>query len=204
MKNLLFDFGRTIVEHPADGAGLTIIKETGVMNEADAILIRDAVFSVSKYLNYLDEGSMTRDEYKRLLLEELPNHLHEYILKTVDYHISKLPVIFGMEELLIKLKGDGYKLYITSNLDELHANQMYETKIAKYFDDMIFSSRIKVRKPYKGFFEAALTKFGLEAKDCIFIDDLEENVEGARACGIQGYVFLGDAAALEKYIYEQK
>ena len=67
-------------------------------------------------------------------------------------------MIDGMEELLIKLKKDGYKLYITSNMDKLHVSQMKDMKIMKYFDDTIFSSQIKVRKPYAGFFEKALGK----------------------------------------------
>lgn len=203
MKNIFFDFGRTIVEHPEDGAGLRIVKETGVSNEADAKLIRDVVFSVSKYSNFIDEGSMSREEYKRLILEEIPERLHEYAIKAADYHITALPVISGMKELLVKLRSDGFKLYITSNLDVLHAEQMYHTEISKYFDDMIFSSEIKVRKPYHEFFEGACKRFGVKPEDCIFIDDLAENVESAEKFGIKGFVFRGDAEAAEKFIYEQ-
>lgn len=203
IKNIFFDYGRTIVEHPEDGVGLKIVKNTGLTNDEDIELVRNAVFSVGKYLNFVDEGSMSRDEYKRLLLEEIPKHLHSYTLKAADYHISELPIINGMEELLQKLKDDGYKLYITSNMSEYHAEQIRKTDIIKYFDDVIFSAEIKVRKPYRKFFEAAISKFGVNPEETVFIDDLEENVEGAKECGIDGFVFKGDAKAAEEYIYSK-
>ena len=112
IKNIFFDYGRTLVEHPEDGVGLKIVKNTGLTNDEDIELVRNAVFSVGKYLNFVDEGSMSRDEYKRLLLDEIPERLHSYTLKAADYHISELPLINGMESLLKKLKADGYKLYI--------------------------------------------------------------------------------------------
>ncbi len=200
-KNIFFDFGRTVVEHPEDGAGIRIVKKTGLIDEEDAEIVRNAVFSVGKYLNFLDEGSLERDEYKRLLSEDVPERLREFALKAADYHITELPVIAGMEDLFKKLKKDGYKIYITSNLDVYHAEQMYKTDIAKYFDGMIFSSEVKVRKPFKGFFDAACRRFDVKPEDCIFIDDLEENVDGAEACGIKGFVFKGSASEAEKFIY---
>ena len=201
MKALFFDFGRTIVQHPEDGVGLEIVKETGVENEEDARLIRDAVFSVAKYANFIDEGSMSRDTYKELLSKDVPERLVPYALKAADYPISRLPMIDGMRELLTKLRADGFKLYITSNLDEYHADQMPQTETAQYFDAMLFSSKIKVRKPYPEFFQAALQTFDVKAEDCLFIDDLEENVRAAEACGIKGLVFHGDPKEAEQFIY---
>ncbi len=201
--HIFFDFGRTIVEHPEDGAGLRIVKATGVTDEADAARIRDVVFSAAKYANDLDDGSITREQYKELLRGDLPERLHTYALAAADYHISALPVLPGMLELLQKLKADGYKLYITSNLDEKHASEMKDTVIAPYFDAMLFSSHIRIRKPHAAFFEAALTQFGVKAEECLFIDDLADNVAAAEACGIKSLLFGGDAAEAEKFIYAQ-
>lgn len=201
IKNIFFDFGRTLVEHPEDGAGLKIVLDTGVENENDARLIRDEIFSVEKYLNDLDEGAMTYDEYRDTVVAAVPERLRKYANEAVMYDIRILPTIDGMENLLAKLKKDGYKLFITSNMNVRHALQMREHCLAKYFDDMIFSAEIKMRKPYKGFFEAAISQFGVEPEETLFIDDLAENVEGGKACGIDGFVFKGDAAAAERFIY---
>ncbi len=203
IRHIFFDFGRTIVEHPEDGAGLRIVKATGVTDEADAALIRDVVFSAAKYANDLDDGSITREQYKQLLRGDLPARLHGYALAAADYHISALPVLPGMLDLLKKLKADGYKLYITSNLDEKHAGEMKDTVIAPYFDAMLFSSHIRIRKPHAGFFETALAQFGVKAEECLFIDDLADNIAAAEACGIKSLLFRGDAAEAERFIYAQ-
>lgn len=201
MKNIFFDFGRTIVEHPEDGAGLKIVKSCGVEDDADAALIRDTLFSIGKYAQFLDEGSMTREEYKENLRRDLPECLHEAALKAADYHIGMLPMIEGMDELLHKLKNDGFKLYITSNMDEYHAKQMRTLELAKYFDGMIFSAEIKIGKPHKDFFLEACRQFGVKPTDCLFIDDLEANVVAARELGIEGLVFKGVAKHAESFIY---
>ncbi len=204
IKALFFDFGRTVVEHPEDGVGLQIVKETGLTDEAEAKLVRDAVFSVAKYANFIDEGSMSRETYKELLSKDVPEHLVPYALKAADYHISRLPMIAGMKELLSKLRADGFRLYITSNLDIYHAEQMPQTETAQYFDAMLFSSKIGVRKPYPEFFKTALTLFGETAEECLFLDDLEENVRAAEECGIKGFVFRGDPKAAEEFIYANR
>ena len=201
MKTIFFDFARTIVQHPEDGAGLEIVKSYGVTDKNDMEIIRNSIFCVGKYLNNLDDGSLSRDEYRRLLREELPEHLGDIAVKAADYHMSMLPPIEGMKALLKKLKNDGFKLYITSNLDEYHSAQMSETEYADYFDGMFFSCEIGVRKPHKKFFEEALKKFNVRAEDCLFIDDLEENVLGARECNIKSFVFKGSAEEAESFIY---
>ena len=84
-------------------------------------------------VNDLDAGKMTYDEYRDMVVGAVPEHLRKYAAEAVMYDIRELPMIDGMEELLKKLKNDGYHLYITSNLNTRHAKQMREHKIAKYF-----------------------------------------------------------------------
>ncbi len=201
-KNIFFDFGRTIVGHPEDGAGLQVVLDTGISDVKDAEIIRNEIFSVEKYMNDLDAGNMTYEEYRERVVNAVPEHLRKYADEAVMYEIHKLPLIDGMEELLAKLKNDGYRLFITSNLNTRHAKQMREHRIAKYFDGMIFSAEIKVRKPFREFFEKACEEFDAKPEETVFIDDLAENVEGSEACGIRGFVFNGDAKEAEKFIYE--
>ena len=203
MKNIFFDFGRTIVEHPEDGAGLRIVKSYGIEDEADAALVRDTLFSIGKYAGLMDEGAMERDVFREKLCGDLPPHLHERAVAAADYNIGRLPLIDGMGELLAKLKNDGFKLYITSNMDEYHAKQMRKIPIAEYFEDMIFSAEIKVGKPKAEFFIKACEKFGVEPEDCLFIDDLADNVVAAEKLGIKGFVFKGDSIEAERFIYSE-
>ena len=202
MKAVFFDFGRTLVEHPEDGAGEAVVRRFGISDEAEVKLVRDALFSLKGAMKGLDDASITREEYSAQVLSSVPVHLHEKVKKAMEYPISWLPMIDGMEALLQKLKKDGYKLYIASNMDLLHAAQMREHPIAKYFNKMVFSSEIKVGKPKAEFYEKLLLECGEMAENSLFIDDLPDNVTAAEALGIKGLVFKGDANEAERFIYD--
>ena len=85
---------------PGIEEGLRILQKCGAETEEDARLVQSVIFSVPKYINFLDEGSLDRDEYKRLALAELPQRLHQVALKAADYPITELSVLPGMKELV--------------------------------------------------------------------------------------------------------
>jgi putative hydrolase of the HAD superfamily len=151
-------------------------------------------------MSLFDVAAITAEEYKARVLENLPKSLHGVALKAATYHISALPFMCGMEELLSELKSLGYRLFITSNMDSYHAAQMKDTPAAKYFDGMIFSGDIKVGKPEEEFFRIACEKFATDREQTVFIDDLEDNVRGAAGFGIKGLVFGGNPNEIRAFI----
>jgi putative hydrolase of the HAD superfamily len=54
------------------------------------------------------------------------------------------------------------------------------------FDGVVISGEVGMRKPEPGIFRHALGVIGLEAEECVFIDDIDANVAAARALGIVG------------------
>lgn len=201
-KHIFFDYGRTVVKHPAEAD--EIFTARGVTDPTLIRALQKSIFSMGDYLNRLDEGSLPRERYHEQLKKQLPQELLAVALDAADYHIGELTVLPGMEALLQRLRADGFRLYITSNMDALHAPQMPAVPITRCFDGMIFSAELGVRKPHKAFFEAALARFGVSARDVLFIDDLPENVAGAAACGIEGLIFRGDVCEAEAFIYRER
>lgn len=57
-------------------------------------------------------------------------------------------------------------------------------------------------KPQKEIYMRLFARFGLKAEECYFIDDQPLNIEGARQCGMQGYVYDGDRKKLEEKLEE--
>jgi epoxide hydrolase-like predicted phosphatase len=55
-----------------------------------------------------------------------------------------------------------------------------------YFDQIVISGEVGMRKPEPRIFHHALGLVGLEAEECVFIDDIEANIEAARALGLVG------------------
>lgn len=61
--------------------------------------------------------------------------------------------------------------------------------VGELFDACVISAEIGVMKPDAGAYRAILTKMQISARDAIFIDDFIENVEGARAVGMEAVHF---------------
>ena len=56
-------------------------------------------------------------------------------------------------------------------------------------------------KPDPAIYRRLCDRFSLEASQCLFIDDLPRNIEGARSAGLNGYCFQdGDVAKLRSYL----
>ena len=55
-------------------------------------------------------------------------------------------------------------------------------------------------KPHPDYYLRALERFHLIPQECIFIDDVSANIEGAMYCGIPGIVFHGDVQLLRRQL----
>jgi putative hydrolase of the HAD superfamily len=92
--------------------------------------------------------------------------------------------------LIPGLKPDN-RLVLLSNTNDLHAGHFRAQFAATldHFDALVLSHEVGVRKPDPRIFAHCQEVAGSTAAECVFIDDLPSNVEGARACGWQGIVY---------------
>ncbi len=90
--------------------------------------------------------------------------------------------------LIEALDNAGYTLILGSNTNALHVEQFRSqfATVLEHFDRLILSFEIGAMKPAKSFYHACVESTGVSAHDCIFIDDLRENVQGASAAGLVG------------------
>jgi putative hydrolase of the HAD superfamily len=58
------------------------------------------------------------------------------------------------------------------------------------FDGAVISSRVHYCKPEREIYEHLLKTYDLAAAETVFIDDVEANVRGARAVGMQAIQFV--------------
>jgi putative hydrolase of the HAD superfamily len=57
------------------------------------------------------------------------------------------------------------------------------------FDECVFSCELGSNKPGREIYEHCVRRLGIEAKECLFVDDSAENVQGARAVGMAAIRF---------------
>ena len=78
-------------------------------------------------------------------------------------------------------------VYLLSNTSELHWQYLQERfGLDKICHDLLASYEVGAMKPTPEIFSAACSRFDLQPETTVFVDDLEENVKGAIACGWQG------------------
>jgi putative hydrolase of the HAD superfamily len=101
---------------------------------------------------------------------------------------------FPIERIVLieRLRGLGKKVYLLSNINELHEyaveNSFSRLKLATSFRDLFnklyYSHRIGLRKPKQDVFEFVLRDSSLVIEETLFIDDSQHHVIGARKAGI--------------------
>ncbi len=194
-KAVIFDFGNTLVRYvPSD-----IVRALGAKVE-DVPLLAEALFD-RKYWDALDDGTLSQAEFCERAVEAVPERLKDIALQICNGWHTVLPVIDGMGELVCRLKADGYKLYLLSNIGEIFIKEYQKIDILRDFDGYVFSSEIKMIKPNRDIFEHLLHKFELVPEECLFVDDLAHNVKGALACGIDAVLFDGNVQRVIEKIY---
>jgi putative hydrolase of the HAD superfamily len=85
-----------------------------------------------------------------------------------------------------------YAAYLVSNTSRVHYEWIVgQFPDVRFYRDAALSFEIGAMKPSPAYYERALSKFGIEPAQSVFIDDLPENVQGATEAGMTGIVFRG-------------
>lgn len=94
----------------------------------------------------------------------------------------------GMPALLRALAKQR-PLYLFSNTNRVHHacwSQQYQEVLAS-FSGIYCSHELGLRKPGEQAFQAVAVRCGVPVERIVFFDDLDENVQGARAAGLQAF-----------------
>ncbi len=103
------------------------------------------------------------------------------------------------------LKANGIRTAMLSNLPRSLGEALLATPgLLDPFDHLTLSYRLKIVKPAPAIYHVAAQGAGVAPEEALFLDDKPENVEGARAIGMQAELystweaFLAEAAGRYK------
>jgi putative hydrolase of the HAD superfamily len=60
--------------------------------------------------------------------------------------------------------------------------------LAELFEDVVISAEVGMHKPQPEIFRLACERLGTDPADAVFVDDLRENIAGAEAVGMTGFL----------------
>ena len=118
---------------------------------------------------------------------EVSDELINLIADQYITHLADFNFLFdGTFEILDYLK-ENYKLHIITNgFEEIQTKKMINSNIYHYFEKVITSESVGVKKPNPKVFNYALQMVKATPNECMMIgDNLEADIQGAINCGIK-------------------
>ena len=132
-----------------------------------------------------DYGYIGADEYAEALAGITGRSKAEIIELRAREHTRNEPVVDYLRGLKKR-----YKVAMLSNVGpELVERLFSEEERTELFDAIVLSYTEGLVKPNPAIFTLTAERLGLTAGECIMIDDLEKNIEGADAAGMPGIVY---------------
>lgn len=179
---LLFDLGGVLIE----SAGLATLERLLPHLGREEILAR---WLRSSAVNGFESGVISQDAFARAFLAEWPLGLApaQFLEEFSSWVRGFLP---GARELLSGLRAR-HRIACLSNTNAAHWARL--DGIAEVFDVCIASHLTGHLKPAREAYEDALRRFGAEAGQVCFFDDLPGNVAAARALGMRAFQVRGVA-----------
>jgi glucose-1-phosphatase len=184
---LIFDFGNVVAFFDYRKACETLGRPLGLTGEA--FLERARGLGLTPLIQRYESGKSTAEAFSRDVraLAGLEIGHDAFAESWADIFWPNEPIA----PVIADLKRRGYTLVLGSNTNDLHAAQFRRqfADTLAHFDRLILSHEVGHIKPAAAFYHACAEAAGAPPADCVFIDDLPENVEGARTAGLMGLVF---------------
>ncbi len=183
IKTVIFDIGNVLT----DFSWREFYREKGLAGENFERVAKATV--ESSYWRELDRGVMTYDEVMEKFVsldKEMEDEIRRVLADTHGIVTGRgyaIPWVF-------ELKKRGLQVYVLSNFSEKILKECREAlEFLDYTDGGILSYKDHLLKPEPEIYQLLLKRYGLNAKECVFIDDLQENIDAAKEQGIYGIVF---------------
>lgn len=110
------------------------------------------------------------------------------LIDAIPHELQPLPDSLA---LLRRLHAAGRELYFLSNMPEPYARHLEaQHDFLGLFRTGVYSARVQLVKPDPAIFAHAEAAFGASGQPFVFIDDVEKNVDAARAAGWRAIRFV--------------
>jgi HAD superfamily hydrolase (TIGR01509 family) len=184
--NLLFDLGGVLyaLDYSKTQAAFAALAAQGGGELTYGKAKQDPIFDA------FESGKASPEEFLARLGEllNLPATTETEAALSAAWNAILLGPMPGRAELLARLKTR-HRLALLSNTNDIHwavVRPQIEV-FAPHFEQIFASNEVGLRKPDAPFYHHALNALGWQASETLFIDDIESNVEGARAAGLAAY-----------------
>lgn len=178
IENLILDFGGVLLD----------LDERATYEAFVALGLEKVPPELTAVNLDFQRGKVGREQYIAFLKRYLPPGTTT--AQAEDAWCAMLRQVPPARWHLLECLGKRYRLFLLSNTDPIHIDRLRRRMdldaFEQLFERVYYSQDTGLRKPERALFERVLRENGLDAARTLFVDDTLENVEGARAAGLQG------------------
>ena len=186
IKNVVLDMGNVLLDFNPE-----FVLSEFCSSEEEKEVIRKELFEGPEWA-LGDKGDIKDKDRFDLVKGRVPEKYHEALKNCADHWDICMDPLPGAENFCRRVKEMGLRIYVLSNASDLFYTYFPKFLPLEFFNGVFVSSDYLMLKPDVKIYETFLTKYGLDPKECLFVDDRKENVEGAEKAGMNGFCFKGD------------
>ena len=183
IRTVIFDMGNVLINFSHEKA----CRQIAALADRSADDVFKVLFASGLEMQY-EAGQISRTT----LLQELDAGLNCQLDggKVIDAACDIFWAKPDMESLAAGIKKSGYRMILLSNVNEDHFDYIkarYE--FPKIFDELVLSYQVGACKPDEKIYQQAVSVAKCAADECVFIDDVQENIDAAHRHGIRGITY---------------
>lgn len=177
VQNIVFDFGRVICDFD-HGKFVEFLKTHNAQ--------------VSSLADFYQKSQLLAYEAGQISTQQFINNVHSIIdaeVKESEVIDAWVNIFKPFPEMLsfMRILKTKYRVFVLSNTNELHWRYISNLlEGSSHAHDMLGSFQAGALKPDPKIFHSACERFKIQPAESVFIDDIAEYVDGARALGWHG------------------
>jgi putative hydrolase of the HAD superfamily len=200
IRTVISDFGGVLTNRLTE-AFLAYQDESGIsMEQLGRGMQRIAERGGEYPLFRLERGELSEPQFLEELSWALEDELgyRPTLHRFSEVYFEALHPNQPMLDLMRELRDRGYRLAIlTNNVREWEEKWRAKLPIDEIFELVVDSAWVGMRKPEPEIYELTLERLGgIDAGQCLFVDDNELNVEAARELGMTAVHFKSTEQAI--------
>jgi len=196
IKTIFFDIGGVLIDiHPE-----RTYQYLSDSADVEVSMVKES-FPWDAHDQY-ERGIMNNEDWFITYKESLPQPC---CLKRSDFW-NAWKLLLGEEKNTVNILealNKQYSIWLLSNTNPKHIQDEIEKRylFPSLVNGAVYSFDVGVRKPEKEIYKIAMQRANANPQECLFIDDLLENIQAAKQIGIEGVHFISSEQLKQELVH---
>ena len=199
LRAVIFDYGKVLSAMPDAESHTALVTATGL----DDATFEDHYWA---HRHAYDSGELNGRTYWRKISQEAGFSMSEDLLISLMEHDGRMwgnlnePMVAWAQALI----AHGLRVGVLSNMgDATRDHLLREHTWLQKFHHLTWSCELLIAKPDAAIYHHTLEKLGIAPAEALFIDDIQRNIDAAKAIGMDAIQFT-TVSELRKSLAERK